>query len=144
MTGSREAIYAALFSLLGNCAPFAVTGRRLQAWEDTQEQPALFQMQSGEQAAEGAAGMPLRWKLSVRIWIYAKTDGSPSAVPSSALNPLIDAVDSVLGGSSLAIGRKQTLGGLVLNAWIDGEVRIFEGVLGQQAVAIIPVSILTT
>ena len=41
------------------------------------------------------------------------------------------------------INNKQTLGGLVAHAWIDGVIETDEGVLGDQAVAIIPVVIKT-
>jgi|SRR6185437_3978582 len=136
----REPIYAALFALLSGAAGFSTVGRRLQSWEDTPAQPALFQIQAGEKASEKFPGAPLRWQLSVRAWIYCQSDASPTSVPSSVLNPLVDAVVAAL--SPTPAGEKQTLGGLVLNAWVDGEIRIFEGVLGQQAVAIIPISIL--
>lgn len=136
----REPIYAALFSLLSRSAGFQTVGRRLQSWDDTPEQPALFQVQAGEKAEQKIAGGPYRWMLSVRVWIYAKTDGASGTAPSSALNPLVDAVVAAIGQSPT--GERQTLGGLVQNAWIDGDIRIYEGVLGQQAIAIIPISIL--
>lgn len=139
MRGTREAIYSALFGLVSGCAPFAVTSRVLKDWADTPAQPALYQMQSGEVAHEGFPGLPLRWTLSVRLFIYAQGDGGTGGVPSQALNPLLDAVEQALAP---AVG-KQTLGGLVESAWIDGQVNVYEGVLGQQAVAIVPVSVLT-
>ena len=136
----REPVYQALFDLLSASAGFLTTGRRLQGWEDTPEQPALFQMQVGEKAEQKALGLT-QWKLSVRVWIYARSDEASGTAPSSVLNPLVDAVCAAV--APVPAGERQTLGGLALNAFVDGEIRTFEGVLGRQAVAIIPVSILT-
>lgn len=141
MTAAREAIYAAIFSLVSGCAAFQTTGRVLKDWSETDAQPALYQIQTGEVAHESFPGLPLRWTLNVRLFVYAQGDGSSSNTPSSALNPLIDAIEAAIAPPS---GQtRQTLGGLVEHCWIEGKVEIFEGVLGNQAVAIIPVSALT-
>ena len=57
--------------------------------------------------------------------------------PSATLNPLIDAACAVL---QPAFG-KNTLRGLVEYVAIDGDIEVFEGVLGDRALAILPLKI---
>lgn len=141
MKSDRETIYAAIFALVSGCAPFAVTSRRLVDWADAQAQPALYQIQKGEDAQEGFPGLPIRWMLHVQVFVYAKGDGTEASLPSAALNPLVQAIDNAIAPP--AGSPRQTLGGLVEHVWIDGRIEIFEGVLGNQAVAIVPISALT-
>jgi hypothetical protein len=55
------------------------------------------------------------------------------------LNGMIEAATAALAPSP-AITR-QTLGGLVEFCAIDGSIQIFDGVLGDRAIAIVPISI---
>jgi hypothetical protein len=41
------------------------------------------------------------------------------------------------------MGERQTLGGIVNNAWINGEVMIDTGILDQQCALLIPVDVET-
>jgi len=59
--------------------------------------------------------------------------------PSTALNALIDAACSVL--QPAAPFARNTLGGLVEYVAIDGDIEVFEGVLGDRALAILPLKI---
>lgn len=140
MTG-REAIYAALFARVSSVAPFATIGRTRKHVDDVPavNQPALFQTQ-GKQIATGAFAQPTKWTLHADLWIYAHAsnphaDGNAAAL----LNQLIDAVETALAPEP-AMGR-QTLGGLVSHCSIAGMIETDEGLLGDQAVAVIPVEI---
>jgi hypothetical protein len=139
----REDIYAALFALLksltvGGQPAFNTASRRLVHWNDvaTADQPALFQAQIVE-TATSTNSIPTLWEFRVDLYLYAHTDGTDKDTPSSILNPLIDAVVEVLKPQSF----EQTLGGLVTRCRIDGPTQTDEGVLGNQAVCIIPVVI---
>jgi hypothetical protein len=140
---NREPIYAALFALLADAAPFRTASRRLRHWGavEAAEQPALFQVQKRETATP-AEGSPTVWRVALDIYVYcqAPDDTSP---PASALNPLIDAIEAALAptGADAVIGA-QTLGGLVTHCRIAGAIETDEGALGGQAVAIVPVEIL--
>jgi hypothetical protein len=138
---NREAIYAALFAKLAASAGYALTSRRLKHWNDVskEQQPALF-MAQGNQTANTVRGQPTRWTLSVDAYIYARTDGA--ATPGLILNPLLDAVEAALAPN--AIENAQTLGGLVEWCRIEGAIETDEGTLGDQAVAIVPISILVS
>jgi hypothetical protein len=137
---SRETIYQALFTLASGAANFVTTSRRWKHWGDVDaaSQPALFQNQKGEHVV-AKNGLPAQRKLLVDLCLYA-SNGDPNLAGSSFLNPLLDAVEAALAPDPAT--ERQTLGGLVSHAFINGAVEIFEGVIGDQAVAIVPVEIL--
>ena len=142
MTALREPIYAALFARLTAIPGVATASRRLRHWADVPpaEQPALYQVQKGETVTE-RRGLPPRRVLAVELFLYAHSGGDPAVAPAQILNPLIDAIEAVLAPDDPASGV-QTLGGRVAHAWIEGRIETDEGVLGDQAVAIVPVSLL--
>jgi hypothetical protein len=135
---TREPIYAALFALLSGAADFVTASRRLRHWSDVgpAEQPALFVVQKSE-TAEAKAGLPPKWRALVDVYVYAHAPDETTA-PATVLNPLLDAVEAALAPS----GAVQTLGGLVSHVFITGKIETDEGVLGGQAVAIVPIEIL--
>jgi hypothetical protein len=137
---TREPIYAALFARVAGAAGFTVTSRKLKHIADISKggQPALYQVQAGERG-EVQRGLPTKWTLSAELWISAI--GTSSASPSQALNPLLDAVVTALTPNDPS--NVLTLGGLVDHCWIAGQIEIHEGVLGDVALAVIPVDILT-
>lgn len=140
---ARETIYAALFALASGAADFVTAERRLRHWSELTpaEQPALFMRQKSETAAVKALGAATVWTLAVELFVYAH-QSDPYAAPAAVLNPLVDAVEAALappGGLGL-----QTLGlpAFVQHAYIAGRIATDEGVLRDQAVAVIPVEIL--
>lgn len=137
---TREPIYAALYAKIAAATGFKTISRRLRHWDDVpqSDQPALFMAQKNETAST-TPGMPSVWILSVDIYIYAHTQGDKSIAPGTILNPLLDAVVAAMAPE--AVSGKQTLGGLVQHAWIDGSIETDEGVLGDQAVCIIPITL---
>jgi len=136
---NREAIYAALFTRLSTAASFVTTSRKLRHWDDVKppQQPALFQVQKGEQP-RNTPGLPTEWVLTVEVFVYARAPGH--ALPSAAINNLLDAIEAALAPDPIT--NKCTLGGLVQHVWIDGQIQTDEGALGDQAIAIIPLQIL--
>jgi hypothetical protein len=73
--------------------------------------------------------------------VYAHA-GDPYVAPATVLNPLVDGVEAAL--LPLAATGLQNLGlpAMVQHAYIAGKIETDEGVLRDQAVAIIPVEIL--
>lgn len=141
---NTEAIFQALFQLVSgvtaNGSGFVTAGRKLRHWTDVPapNQPAVYQCQ-GPEYYKTRQGLPPIVTLTCKLWLYAKypPDGSPS---SPVLNPLKDAIFAALAPSPVT--GVQSLGGLVYHAWIEGETLTDEGVLGDQAVILIPVKIL--
>jgi hypothetical protein len=139
----REPIYAALFARVAAAAGFVTTERRLRHWGDVApaEQPALFQHQKGETAAVKPLGAPTVWTLRVELYLYAHSS-DPYLAPAAALNPLIDAVEAALSPNAATGIQDLGLPAMVQHAYIAGKVETEEGVLGDQAVAIVPIEIL--
>ncbi len=139
----REPIYAALFARVAGAAKFVTAGRRLRHWSGltAAEQPALFMRQKTEIAKVATLGAPTVWTLIVDLYVYAHAS-NPYVAPATILNPLIDAVEATL--APLAATGLQDLGlpAMVQHAYIAGKIETDEGVLRDQAVAIIPVEIL--
>jgi hypothetical protein len=140
---AREPIYAALFGLLETAAHFTVVDRRLRHWNDVSpaEQPALFMAQRNELASVKTLGAPTVWTLVVDLYVYVHSS-DPYVAPATVLNPLIDAVEAALAPSAATGVRDLGLPATVQHAYISGKVETDEGVLGDQAVAIVPVEIL--
>lgn len=142
---NRELIFVALFDLLKNIDGIVTAERRLRHWNDVPaiEQPYLCLAQGGQNIdpANPAKGIPTKRTMHADIYVYARTDGEQ--VPSSVLNPIVDAIEQALEPPYPDIEKNQTLGGLVTHCWIEGEIDTDEGTLGDQAVAVIPVVILS-
>jgi len=140
---AREPIYAALFARVATATPFVTAARRLRHWSDVApaEQPALFMRQKEEEAAGAERGTPAVWRLAVELYVYAHAS-DPYVAPATVLNPLVDAIEAAL--APLAATGIQDLGlpEMVKHACIAGKIETTEGVLRDQAVAIIPVEIL--
>ena len=140
---AREPIYAALFDLVAGAAGFVTAERRLRHWSDVApaEQPALFMTQKSETAAVKALGAPLVWTLTVEFYLYAHSS-DPRLSPATVLNPLIDAVEAALAPAPITGLQDLGLAAMVQHAMIAGKIETEEGVLGDQAIAIIPIEIL--
>jgi len=140
---NREPIYAALFGLIETAADFTVVDRRLRHWSDVApaEQPALFMAQKTELASVKTLGAPTVWTLSVDLYVYVHSS-DPYLAPATVLNPLLDAVEAALAPSATTGLQDLGLPATVQHAYINGKIETDEGVLGDQAVAIVPVEIL--
>jgi hypothetical protein len=140
---NREPIYAALFGLIETAADFTVVDRRLRHWSDVApaEQPALFMAQKTELASIKTLGAPTVWTLSVDLYVYVHSS-DPYLAPATVLNPLLDAVEAALAPSATTGLQDLGLPASVQHAYINGKIETDEGVLGDQAVAIVPIEIL--
>lgn len=139
----REAIYAALWELGSGAANFASANRRLRHWADVApaEQPALFMSEKGGQGVVKALGAPIVWTLYADFYIYVHSS-DPYLTPATVLNPLLDALEAALAPSAATGVQNLALPTMVSHAYIAGKVETDEGVLGDQAIAIVPVEIL--
>jgi hypothetical protein len=137
---NRENIYVALFALVTTLpSTIKESGRRLKHWNDVNEFPAVFQAQKTEVASKSGRGVPTKWLFTCDLYVYVKATGTD--LPSTALNAVLDQITTALAAPE-PIDNRQTLGGLVEDCWIDGPIQTDEGVLGDIAVAIIPIHIL--
>ena len=138
---NREVAFVALFATLQGISAFKVCTRRLKHWQDVlpEDQPALYMQHDGE-VRQPVRGLPDRIVLEVNLWIYLNTNAEPVG---PQLSPLLDAVDAALAPANNG-DRTQTLGGIVHHVWIEGQTQIYEGNLGNEAVAIVPIKLLVT
>ena len=139
----REAIYGALWSLAAGAASFASANRRLRHWADLApaEQPALFMSEKGGRAVTKALGAPIAWTLYADFYLYVHSS-DPYLASATLLNPLLDALEAALAPSPVTGIQNLGLPAMVQHAYISGKVETDEGVLGDQAIAIVPVEIL--
>lgn len=139
---TREPIYKKLFEVLAMASGAVTCSRRLRHWTDVaaDEQPALF-MTVGQQVAIRQKGLPTKWHIVCNVYLYARTD-EPNETPATIINNMLDNIEKALEPG--APGETQTLGlAGVSHCWIEGDIETDEGTLGEQAMAIIPVNILT-
>jgi hypothetical protein len=59
-----------------------------------------------------------KYIINYNLWLYVATDPSGTINGETVVNNISDALDATF--QSNAFGERQTLGGLVNNAWIDG------------------------
>jgi hypothetical protein len=138
---SRETVYEALFDLLQELPGIRTCTRRLKSWQDTagEDQPAIYMQHTGE-VTNPVRGQPSRIVLEVSLWIYVKSEGEDVG---PILNPILDLIGSTFEPKQDG-DHAMTLNGLVHHCWIEGQTQIFEGDLGEEAVAIVPIKLLVT
>lgn len=139
---TREPIMAALFAKLSAINGVVLSSRILRHYNELRpaDQPALFLSPRSQSVAQ-KRGLPPVWTIDVSVYVYVKRSGN-DVVPDTQMNTILDAIEAALnpaGGVEV-----QTLGGLCDHAWIEGAIETDEGVLGDQAIAIIPIRILVS
>lgn len=157
---TRETIFQALFALAPSADTFPTRSRRWQNWQnslphqtaDIPKLPFLCQYEAFTETVEykGERGLPPIRTWTVRWLVYAKIpDGQTAGVPdtktsgSEVLNPLLDAIESALAPAPLDEGV-QTLGGLVIDCRIEGEIVKIPGDQDPSGLcgAVVPIKIL--
>ncbi|MEI1694867.1 hypothetical protein V8P53_05940 [Acinetobacter baumannii] len=143
-----EAIYQALFERLSiNVEGLKTVSRRLRHFNNVlpDERPAMFITQGNQQEVP-VHGMDSKVELAAEVYLYIH-EADRAKPPSSQMNIFIDRVREAIKPDHPDFREYQTLGGLVEHCWIEGTVEVYEAVenmLDDQAIAIIPIRILTT
>jgi hypothetical protein len=151
VNAKRETVAAALLTLLQGATIAGITGltqfvtisRATTPWSNITpgDQPAIYVIHSGEQLMQNQAYGLTKYCLHYELVIYARADASPAAVPDTLINALLDSIDAVM--QSTPPGERQTLGGVVYHAWIEGEILIDSGILDEQIAILVPIKVLT-
>lgn len=141
---NREAITEALFQKISATPGIKTASRRNQHWSDVTapECPAMFLIQS-TQTPRQMRGMPTVWTLQFEIAVYVKVGNDPRAVPHKKLNTLVDAIESMFTPDPYDNVQTLDIEG-VSHCHINGPIELDDGVLGDTALAFIPVEVLTT
>jgi hypothetical protein len=141
-----EPIAVALFNLLSSSGgttpgkyPFQTFDRRGKLPENVPSaaQPYLGVVELGFSQVENQAQGLEKWLFHFRVLVYIRADATPDAIPATEINAAMKAIVNIMRSSP--IGERQTLGGLVDNAWIEGQVLIDTGILDQQSALMIPI-----
>jgi hypothetical protein len=135
-----EPIYAAFWGYISSIPGIVTASRRVKHWSDvlSSEQPALFMGEDTERAAQ-KKGVPPKWTLGVRLYLYVHSGEDPDAIPALAMNQWLKAIREALEPEATA--GALTLRKLVSHAWIV-HIERDGGLLGGQSVASIDVEIL--
>jgi hypothetical protein len=121
---------------------FKTTGRRLMLPAEATDQPAMFLVDGDNHYPAHPSNVPGKAVLMPEVIVYAKSD-NPDISPSQLLNPMIDAIESILTPPANShFGISSTLGLLgVVYCRIEGNIEIAPGYIGGQSIAIIPLKI---
>lgn len=145
MSADFEPIYAALEARVATLKTKGVrlVSRRMRHWQDVApaDHPAMFIAQAGE-APVNIKGQPAKWLLKADLYVYVHVGNSQQAIPSQQLNSQLALVRNLFEPSPVS-GVAPGFEGLCSHVWIGGEIEVFDGVLGAQAVAVVPVELLT-
>lgn len=138
-----EPVYAALFAKLGTLsATFNTISRRLAFVEELAPElfPAVYQLQTDIGTKALTMHGPIVWTIDAHWYVYAHQP--ITTLPSTTvLNPLIELAVSLLGTSDGSPGTI-TVAGDTMGLMLNGQIQIFEGLLGDRAVAVIPVRVI--
>jgi hypothetical protein len=118
---------------------FLTTGRRVIPWNKVSSQPALF-LRGADEDLEYPGTLLQSQTIDAEIWIYTNAGQNPNAVPETALNNLMDAIQAAFVPDVPGTGRF-TLGQLVQWCRLEGRVIKDPGDTSGQAIALMPVKI---
>jgi hypothetical protein len=149
---TREAAFSALWTLLQTITPpigstWNTKSRRLRLWDKVPvaAQPALFLHKGLEVHSQAHELAMPKYRWTSTVWTYFRVDtvatSDESNVPDVIINNFIDNVEAVLLPTPQ--GERQTLGNVVYHCFIDGNVATDSGALDNQAVIVIPITIIT-
>lgn len=151
MNKPREDVAVALFNRLKGVqflgpdgqtlVGFQSTSRKGQMWDNVPpaNQPSLMLFQVAEEGTQKQAIGLYKWTIKFWCLIYLRadaTDADSGATVETQINSILDAIEKAM---QPIIGEKQTLGGLVNNAWIEGDVVVDTGIIDQQCAIVIPI-----
>jgi hypothetical protein len=135
-------IFNALFSLLKTAAyPFVTFSQRGATPEniDTALQPYLALIPLGAGQVENQAQGIEKWIFEYACVVYIRAVATPETIPAIELNKAFYAIVNVM--RSTPPFSQQTLGGLVDNAWIEGECMFNTGILDEQCRLLVPIKV---
>lgn len=143
---TREQVATALFSLV-NTAPmqalFSTISRRPVLFNAAPSKPALYMGSPTENYVyQDGPTFPPMIGLDFQVFIYINSGLDPSDIPDILMNNLIDALEAAIAPVPPIPGAKQTLGGIVDHAYIEGTVHRAPGWLDGEGMALLTIKVL--
>jgi hypothetical protein len=145
---TRNQVFTALYNLLLTTPPpvgqkWNYTSQSLELWDQVKEanQPSLFLHRSVQIATENHAYGVTKWLWKSSVWVYYRVENynTKNTYPDQLTDQFLDGLEQVF--LPVPPYKNQTLGGLCVNAWIDGQCIFDSGLQDGQAVIVIPISI---
>lgn len=143
MTATRSQIMTALLNLLAGSGEFKLVGLRNRDPESipTEQTPALFLFKHKEEIVRQSPSQPPKRILDFFAVLYSDVGQDENAIPALIIDDLLDGIDAVMRPDSPTLGRN-TLGGLVFSAMIDGETTLFAGDVTGRGGALVPIRVI--
>lgn len=137
MSIQRETYYGELANRLRSIPGIKTFSRRLTHVNEVPaaQQPAIYLAQTG-QLPTYQTGRTIIWELSADIYLYVRDPKGKD--PGPLMNPIMDALCDVFKPDNLMVNAC-TFGGLCHKVEM-GQIATDEGTMGEQAIAIIPVT----
>lgn len=153
MNQPRNTIANALFAVLqglDGTGPgqydFETFSRATLMWTEVPpaSQPAGFLLYLGEDDSQPQAFGAPQYPMKFLFFAYFQTSPGQSDEGEAIAMTILDTLCGMAGKPGLLgnAAYPQTLGNLVINAWVDGAVRVDTGVIDQQMVLIVPITVL--
>lgn len=138
---TREQAMTALLALVQSSASFAVSGRRNRSPDaiGPAQSPAVFLIESADDYQTNPVG-PDRRTMTVKAFYYNDVGDDETAIPSTAINNAIEALEALLAPTPGQRGSF-TLGGLVFSCRIDGQIKRAPGEVTGKSMAVVPIKI---
>ena len=139
---TREDAMTALLSAIQAQGFFVTTGRRARdpGAIGPAQSPACFVVVESETIINPPIGSAKR-SLKVTAFVYNDVGNNLNAIPETALNNGVDALEAALAVDNFADGRC-TLGGVVFAALVRGEVHRAPAELTGKALALVPIELI--
>ena len=143
MSTTREQALAALLAAVQARNYFVATGRRARdpSVIGPTLSPACFLVRSGETIVRASPSKPRVATIHVSAFVYGDVGPAANAIPETALNNAMEALEAALAIDDFA-RQTCTLGGLVYAAFLRGEVHTAPAELTGKAMAIVPIDII--
>ena len=146
---ARKAIAAALLAQLTSGGQFFKKGRRDRAPEQAASpgKPGLYLVKPREHytwSEDASRGVPPTRELYFLAVIYTDVGKDAEAVPADIIDDLLDALDQALAPSytdQISNGGRQTLGGLVYDCRIDGDIESGPGDNQGKGETAVPITV---
>ena len=151
---TREAVFSALFALTNGvtwdpgsgAVGFKTRTRRIKLFSDVpdEQQPWLGQAEHSETSMQ-VSGQPYKRVWKAQWMVYHVNGKQPGAEPTIWNNLIIDALEAALAPPVADPGyfeNRNTLSRLVYHCFIDGEIFKDPGDIDNQALIIIPITLL--
>jgi hypothetical protein len=145
MQTPRKEISAALFNLVKNAYPWKTCLPRMKLGDDlpANMQPAAFLVKPREVIGQDQSmgfGTPT-YKLTYYILVLIRASATPEDTGTTAEDIMDDILDALDRMFLPYLGAPNTLGGIVTNCYLSGDVQIDTPVLFEQCAIWVPIAV---